>query len=171
MAGIKCSKPKKLPYINPKKHGKQSAKRNNSRDSHMLKPVEQIAAKNKAGTLAHIAKHDSKHKSIGQCHKLGRIQFIVSRQAVHTDKHLKRFEDTSVFQLCRRTGCGRFIGVLDEYIHSLIVSHLLLEMSCIPWIPSSRTECRKPPDALLYTPLFFLCRSCRKACAMRRKHH
>lgn len=97
-AGITSSKPKKLPYIKPKKVEKIPALPDNRRQIHALLLIEEEAAQQQYQALSHITEHGAEDKGIGDGHKHGRVQLIVGRKAIHLYIHLKGTENLVVMK-------------------------------------------------------------------------
>ena len=104
-------KPQWLNHVFKSKHtsehetenrGKHPRRSNDSGQRRLLEMVNKRSYNHQQKPLPHIPEHDTKNERVCESYKQGRVHFIVSRQTVHSDKHLKRLKQLGIFQLCRR---------------------------------------------------------------------
>ena len=86
--------------------------------------IDQGAADQEQKPLSHISEHDAEDKGVGQSHEHGGIDLIVSREPVHLDEHLERFEQLRILQFGRRFPEVRVMVVLDHHKYLIVVLDL-----------------------------------------------
>ena len=86
--------------------------------------IDQGAADQEKEPLSHISEHDAEDKGVSQPDEHRGIDLIVSRESVHLDEHLERFEQLRILQFGRRFPEVGVMVILNHHEHLIIVLDL-----------------------------------------------
>ena len=89
--------------------------------------IDQEASDQKQKSLPYISEHYAEDERVGQPDKYRGIHLVVSRKAVHLDKHFKGFEKFRVFQFCRRFAEVGVMVVLHNDKYFIVILDLFKE--------------------------------------------